>query len=180
MEGRRVAKWRLLQCKRVIWRTGNKRTSQEVRQLDEKCWAGWEFRKASAAWGTKVVKGNPVIFSVAFTERAVAVMGLKQGGVFLCHRVQLLTMIPYGSMEVLVFWGEYYRALPSFSYTKGKWDHNNWDTQEHVDSSNSLFRPWRLCHLVLLIKLGWGEKPRWRRSRTGRTLSPPQIHQKSI
>ena len=27
-----------------------------------------------------MVKGNPVIFSVAFTERAVAVMGLKQGG----------------------------------------------------------------------------------------------------
>ena len=24
------------------------------------------------------------------------------------------------------------------------------------------------------------EEPRWRRSRTGRTLSPPQIHQKSI
>ena len=27
---------------------------------------------------------------------------------------------------------------------------------------------------------GEGEEPRWRRSRTGRTLSPPQIHQKSI
>ena len=27
-----------------------------------------------------MVKGDPVIFSVAFTERAVAVMGLKQGG----------------------------------------------------------------------------------------------------
>ena len=26
----------------------------------------------------------------------------------------------------------------------------------------------------------YGEEPRWRRSRTGRTLSPPQIHQKSI
>ena len=26
----------------------------------------------------------------------------------------------------------------------------------------------------------FGEEPRWRRSRTGRTLSPPQIHQKSI
>ena len=24
------------------------------------------------------------------------------------------------------------------------------------------------------------EEPRWQRSRTGRTLSPPQIHQKSI
>ena len=27
---------------------------------------------------------------------------------------------------------------------------------------------------------GREEEPRWRRSRTGRTLSPPQIHQKSI
>ena len=25
-----------------------------------------------------------------------------------------------------------------------------------------------------------GEEPRWRRSRMGRTLSPPQIHQKTI
>ena len=30
------------------------------------------------------------------------------------------------------------------------------------------------------IKKTMGEEPRWRRSRTGRTLSPPQIHQKSI
>ena len=30
------------------------------------------------------------------------------------------------------------------------------------------------------IKRRLGEEPRWRRSRTGRTLSPPQIHQKSI
>ena len=30
------------------------------------------------------------------------------------------------------------------------------------------------------IKKWWREEPRWRRSRTGRTLSPPQIHQKSI
>ena len=30
------------------------------------------------------------------------------------------------------------------------------------------------------IKKTKGEEPRWRRSRTGRTLSPPKIHQKSI
>ena len=29
-------------------------------------------------------------------------------------------------------------------------------------------------------KLWSGEELRWRRSRTGRTLSPPQIHQKNI
>ena len=32
----------------------------------------------------------------------------------------------------------------------------------------------------LLMKVKEEEEPRWRRSRTGRTLSPPQIHQKSI
>ena len=32
----------------------------------------------------------------------------------------------------------------------------------------------------LIKKIREGEEPRWRRSRTGRTLSPPQIHQKSI
>ena len=38
------------------------------------------------------------------------------------------------------------------------------------------------CHFLLqCMKVkGEGEEPRWRRSRTGRTLSPPQIHQKSI
>ena len=30
------------------------------------------------------------------------------------------------------------------------------------------------------IKKRCGKAPRWRRSRTGKTLSPPQIHQKSI
>ena len=29
-------------------------------------------------------------------------------------------------------------------------------------------------------KLLWGEEPRWRRSRTGRTLSLPQIHQRAF
>ena len=31
-----------------------------------------------------------------------------------------------------------------------------------------------------ILKSHISEEPRWRRSRTGRTLSPPQIHQKSI
>ena len=35
-------------------------------------------------------------------------------------------------------------------------------------------------HLVVKIEEKQGEEPRWRRSRTGRTLSPPQIHQKNI
>ena len=34
--------------------------------------------------------------------------------------------------------------------------------------------------LVQVENDGGEEEPRWRRSRTGRTLSPPQIHQKSI
>ena len=36
-----------------------------------------------------------------------------------------------------------------------------------------------LKSLLMKVKVE-GEEPRWRRSRTGRTLSPPQIHQKSI
>ena len=63
---------------------------------------------------------------------------------------------------------------------------------ELVMSSNHLI----LCHPLLLLpstfpsirvfsnelalRIAIGEEPRWRRSRTGRTLSPPQIHQKSI
>ena len=35
-------------------------------------------------------------------------------------------------------------------------------------------------HGVAKVGHDWREEPRWRRSRTGRTLSPPQIHQKSI
>ena len=39
---------------------------------------------------------------------------------------------------------------------------------------------WTILSLFLYLKVFRGEEPRWRRSRTGRTLSPPQIHQKSI
>jgi len=34
--------------------------------------------------------------------------------------------------------------------------------------------------MCLEVETLGGEEPRWWRSRTGRTLSPPQIHQKSI
>ena len=36
------------------------------------------------------------------------------------------------------------------------------------------------CSHEIKRRLFRGEEPRWWRSRTGRTLSPPQIHQKSI
>ena len=37
-----------------------------------------------------------------------------------------------------------------------------------------------MTNLDSIFKSRDREEPRWRRSRTGRTLSPPQIHQKSI
>jgi len=43
------------------------------------------------------------------------------------------------------------------------------------------FKELRCKHLTWkkVIKNRLGEELRWRRSRTGRTLSPPQIHQKN-
>ena len=41
-------------------------------------------------------------------QKAVPVMVPREGaGVSLCHRVQLLAIIPYGLMRVPIFWGEY-------------------------------------------------------------------------
>ena len=41
-------------------------------------------------------------------------------------------------------------------------------------------QPWIFIGMTDAKAEAPGEEPRWRRSRTGRTLSPPQIHQKSI
>lgn len=80
-EGGRIAGLKLLQCERVMWGAVNRKISQEVEQLTENCWVWWEFRRASIAWGTKIVKGDPTtVSSVALTKRTVAVMALRQGG----------------------------------------------------------------------------------------------------
>lgn len=80
-EGGRIAGLKLLQCERVMWGAVNRKISQEVEQLTENCWVWWEFRRASIAWGTKIVKGETTtVSSVALTKRTVAVMALRQGG----------------------------------------------------------------------------------------------------
>ena len=50
------------------------------------------------------------------------------------------------------------------------WEYGAWNI---VDT-------YKCCWMNGLMSGCWREEPRWRRSRTGRTLSPPQIHQKSI
>lgn len=72
------------------------------------------------------------------------------------YKRKLLGLIPYGSMVVpAIFWVSIHRAFPSFSYTRGKREFDNWDAQKQVSSSTTLLRPKRLCCLVLPIKLGW-------------------------
>ena len=46
--------------------------------------------------------------------------------VSLCHRIQLLARIPYGSVVVLVFWGEYPKGI-SFLFKKGKRESDHWN-----------------------------------------------------
>ena len=60
-------------------------------QLTEKCCVWWEFRRDSTGWGTKMVKVAPtIIFWLALTKGAMVVMILRQGGMSLWHKVQLL------------------------------------------------------------------------------------------
>ena len=64
------------------------------------------------------------------------------------------------------------------------------ETRVEKDSCIPLFiaalftisRKWKQARCLLTDKKLWyrEEELRWQRSRTGRTLSPPQIHQKSI
>ena len=57
-----------------------------------------------------------------------------------CHRIQLLARIPYGSVVVLVFWGEYPKGI-SFLFKKGKRKSDHWNAPRKVSSSSSLLRP---------------------------------------
>ena len=76
-EGRRIAWLGLLQHRRVQWGSVNKKTSSAVRWLIEKCLVWQEFRRASTAWGTKIVKEDLLmIFPVASTKITVSAMGL--------------------------------------------------------------------------------------------------------
>ena len=55
--------------------------------------------------GSPIKRHLTIIFLVALTERAVAVLALRQGGrVSPCHRVQRLAIILCGSIVVPVFW----------------------------------------------------------------------------
>ena len=118
---RRVAGLRLLQCKRVMWGAVNQSTSEEVRWLTERCWVCWEFRRASTAWGTKVVKGDPTaIFSVALTKRTMGIMALKQGRWPCATGSSCRLYYLMGWWWFLCFWMSTQRAFPSFSYTKRK------------------------------------------------------------
>lgn len=54
------------------------------------------------------------IFLVTLTNRTVAIVTLRQVG-YHCHRVQLLTILPYVSIMAPMLWGEHPKI--SFWYT---------------------------------------------------------------
>ena len=56
----------------------------------------------------------------SITSKGLERNGSQARRVSLCHRLQLLAIIPYNLMVVPVFLGEHQRALSSFSYTKVK------------------------------------------------------------
>ena len=98
--------------------------------------------------GSPIKRHLTVIFLVALTEKAVAVLALRQGGrVSPCHRVQRFAIILCGSMVVPVFWARTPRAFSSHSCTKR---HN---TQGQLGSSSSLLPPQRLCCLIISLML---------------------------
>ena len=63
--------------------------------------------------------------------------------------------------------GETMETVPDFNFGGSKFTADG-------DCSHEIKR----C--LLFRRKAMREEPRWQRSRTGRTLSPPQIHQKSI
>ena len=141
-----------------------------MRQLTEKCWVWWEFRRASTAWGTKMVQDLIRIFLVALTQRVghdwvtelnwteLTQKGssfnvkegipLAQAPVAGCH-----TLWANGSPCVLGHVPQGIHIPLPFHMPKGKRKSDRWDAQGQVDSSYSPLRPWRFCLLVLSIKL---------------------------
>ena len=98
--------------------------------------------------GSPIKRHLTIVFLVALTERAVAVLALRQGGrVSPCRRVQRLAIILCGSMVVPLFWARTPRAFPSYSYTK------RWDIQGQLGSSSSFSLLQRLCCLIISLML---------------------------
>lgn len=56
--GQKNSRVEVITVRKSYVRTVNKGISQEVRWLTERCWVWWELRRASPAWGTKMVKGD--------------------------------------------------------------------------------------------------------------------------
>ena len=54
------------------------------------------------------------------------------------------------------------------------------EENNRMGKTRDLFKKIRDTKGTFHEKIGMGKAPRWRRSRMGKTLSPPQIHQKSI
>ena len=80
---------------------------------------------------------------------------------------------------------EFQKNICFIDYTKAFncVDHNklenssSWKYQSTLPASCEICMQIKKQQLETLIE---GKAPRWRRSRKGKTLSPPQIHQKSI
>ena len=88
-----------------------------------------------------MVKWEHNNFLGGFDQKGNGSKNSKARVVSSCHRVQLMTTVPCGSMVFPVFWGEYPRAFPSFSYKKGKRESDNWDAQGQMGSSKSPLKP---------------------------------------
>ena len=69
----------------------------------------------STASGTKMVKWEQDHFLSGFNQKGSGSDGSKARVVSSPHQVQLMTVVPSGSMLVPEFWGEYPKGIPFLS-----------------------------------------------------------------
>ena len=120
MEGRRVAGLRLLQFRRVTWRTVNKRQTR--------AWGGWlrniECNENSGGLipcvARKWLKKSHNGFLCDLNQKSNACNDFNTGGVSSGPKAHLLAIIPFGLMLLPRILGSTQRAFPSFSDTNKK------------------------------------------------------------
>lgn len=107
MKGIRVARLRLLKCPRLMLGAANTRTSQEVKQLIEKCWV--QALVCSPALKALRIFSDPQCVTKMFTwhKQTAKYFSSKKMGLFGISRELQFTLCNHNShMQVLPEWGK--------------------------------------------------------------------------
>ena len=122
------------------------------------CWSITDYRRCQQAWGffpdplRLMLADAAVLFPLLIKSHGLIIIDLVLG------------------QSALTFWDSHKAEGNTMLATR----------PPTGNISKTHIQPQKNASFFSKESVHWLEEPRWRRSRTGRTLSPPQNHQKSI